>query len=145
MAPPFRQRQDDSQPFIDNLVNLMLTWRCPRQFQSKRSERSPDGAERNPGRHRRLVAIPDYAALHPGYASLMALIAHAKIDFCESFPRIQIDFRSLSHRVSKPLRSNVSRQQSRRFNDLQGATSLNSATAFDNRRRIRLKAKYLAL
>jgi hypothetical protein len=68
MAPPFRQRQDDSQPFIDNLVNLMLTWRCPRQFQSKRSERSPDGAERNPGRHRRLVAIPDYAPLHPGYA-----------------------------------------------------------------------------
>ena len=31
------------------------------------SERSPDGAERNPGRHRRLAAIPDYAPLHPGY------------------------------------------------------------------------------
>jgi hypothetical protein len=31
-------------------------------------ERSPDGAQRNPGRHRRFVAIPYYAALHPGYA-----------------------------------------------------------------------------
>ena len=30
--------------------------------------RSPDAAERNPGRHRRLAVIPDYAPLHPGYA-----------------------------------------------------------------------------
>jgi hypothetical protein len=44
----------------------------------------------------------------------------AKIASCESFPRLLIDFRFRPHRVSKPLRSNVSRQQSRRFNDLQG-------------------------
>ena len=68
----------------------------------------------------------------------------AKIAFCESFPRIRIDFRLWSHRASKPLRSNVSRQQSRRFNDLHGQRIPNSATAFDNRRRISLKAKYLA-
>jgi hypothetical protein len=37
------------------------------------SKRSPDGAERNPGRIRRLTAIPDFAPLHPGYgASLSA-------------------------------------------------------------------------
>ena len=52
-----------------------------------------------------------------------------------------IDFRFWSHRVSTALRSNVSRQQSRCFNDLQGQRVPNSATAFDNRRRIRLKAK----
>ena len=44
-------------------------------------------------------------------------------------------------RASTPLRSNVSRQQSRCFNDLQGRRVLNSATAFDNRRRIVLKEK----
>jgi len=44
-------------------------------------------------------------------------------------------------RVSKPLRSNVSRQQSRSFNDLQGHRVPNSATAFDNRPGIRLKRK----
>jgi hypothetical protein len=33
------------------------------------SERSLDGAERNPGPHRRLAAIPDYAPLHPGYGA----------------------------------------------------------------------------
>jgi hypothetical protein len=58
---------------------------------------------------------------------------------------VVIDFRSRSHRVPAPLRSNVSRQQSRRFNDLKGHCVPNSATAFDNRRRISLKAKYLAL
>jgi hypothetical protein len=52
-----------------------------------------------------------------------------------------IVFRLRAHRVSKPLRSYVSRQQSRCFNDLQGQRVPNSATAFDNRRRIRLKAK----
>jgi hypothetical protein len=43
--------------------------------------------------------------------------------------------------MSKPLRSNVSRQQSRGFNDLQGHRVPNSATAFDNRRSIVLKEK----
>jgi hypothetical protein len=52
-----------------------------------------------------------------------------------------IDFLLRWHRVSTALRSNVSRQQSRCFNDLQGQRVPNSATAFDNRRRIRLKAK----
>src|ERR1700682_5271546 len=52
-----------------------------------------------------------------------------------------IDFRLRQHRASMLLRSNVSRQQSRRFNDLQGQRVANSATAFDNRRRIGLKAK----
>src|SRR5580704_9518976 len=68
------------------------------------------------------------------------LIALAKIAPCESFPRSLIDFRHRSHRASTPLRSDVSRQQSRRFNDLQCLTSPTSATAFDNRRRIVLKA-----
>ena len=40
-----------------------------------------------------------------------------------------------------PLRSNVSRQQRRCFNDLQAQRVPNSATAFDNRRRIVLKEK----
>jgi hypothetical protein len=43
--------------------------------------------------------------------------------------------------MSTPLRSNASRQQSRYFNDLQGQRVPNSATAFDNRPRIVLKAK----
>jgi hypothetical protein len=63
---------------------------------------------------------------------------------CESFPRFPIDFRLRWHRVSKPLRSNVSRQQGRCCNDLGGLTSLNSATAFDNRPHIRLKPNHLA-
>ena len=71
----------------------------------------------------------------------MYLIACEKIDFCESFPRLLIDFRFRSHRVSKPLRSDVSRQQSRCFNDLRGHHVSNSATAFDNRPRIVLKEK----
>jgi hypothetical protein len=54
-----------------------------------------------------------------------------------------IDFRLRSHRLSTPLRSIVSRQQSRRFNDLQGHRVPNSATAFDNLLSIRLKAKIL--
>ena len=65
----------------------------------------------------------------------------AKIASCESFPWFLIDFRFWSHRVSKPLRSNVSRQQSCRFNDLQGRCVPNSATAFDNRPRMVLKEK----
>ena len=59
---------------------------------------------------------------------------------CESL-WLQIDFPLRPHRASTPLRSDVSRQQSRLFNDLQGQRVANSATAFDNRRRIRLKAK----
>jgi hypothetical protein len=68
------------------------------------------------------------------------LIALAKIAFCESFPMFLIDFRFRSPRVSTPLRSNASRQQIRRFNDLQGLTSPHFTTAFDNRRDIVLKA-----
>jgi hypothetical protein len=37
------------------------------RLESAASKRSPDGAERNPGRHSRPAAIPDYAPLHPGY------------------------------------------------------------------------------
>ena len=54
---------------------------------------------------------------------------------------LAIDFRLRPHRTSKRFRPNVSRQQSRCFNDLQGQRVPNSATAFDNRRRIGLKAK----
>ena len=54
---------------------------------------------------------------------------------------VVIDFQLRSHRVSTPLRSNVSWQQGRRFNDLQGHHVSNSATAFDNRPRIVLKEK----
>ena len=43
--------------------------------------------------------------------------------------------------MSAPLRSDVSRQQSRLFNDLQGHRVPNSATAFDKCRRIVLKEK----
>jgi hypothetical protein len=57
--------------------------------------------------------------------------------------RFLIDFRLRPHRVSKPLRANVSRQQRRGVNDLQGLTSRTSASAFDNRRRIGLKQKIL--
>ena len=70
----------------------------------------------------------------------MHLKDRAKIASLRIFAAV-IDFRFQSHRVSAPLRSNVSRQQSRRFNDLQGQRVPNSATAFDNRRRIGLKAK----
>ena len=52
-----------------------------------------------------------------------------------------IDFWLRSQRVSTPIRSNVSRQQRRRFNDLQGRCVPNSATAFDNRPRMVLKEK----
>ena len=69
------------------------------------------------------------------------LNALAKIAFCESFPRLLIDFRFRAHYVSTPLRSDVSRQQGRRFNDLQGVRVPTSVTAFDNRRRIGLKRK----
>jgi hypothetical protein len=46
--------------------------------------------------------------------------------------------------VSERIRSNVSREQSRCYNDLQGLTSPNPATAFDIRPHIGLKAKHLA-
>jgi hypothetical protein len=49
--------------------------------------------------------------------------ALAKIAFCESFPRFLIDFRLKSHRASKPLGSDVSRQQGRCFNDLKDTAS----------------------
>ena len=103
----------------------------------KASERSPDGAQQNPGRRRRLAAIPDYAPLHPGYVFELS----CKNAFCESFPRLLIDFRSRSHLMSTALRSNVSRQQSRCLNDLQRKRVSNSATAFDNRPCIVLKEK----
>jgi hypothetical protein len=66
----------------------------------------------------------------------------AKIGSLRIFAAV-IDFRCRSSRVSAPLRSNVSRQQSRYFNDLQEQRVPNSATAFDNRRCIGLKAKIL--
>jgi hypothetical protein len=65
----------------------------------------------------------------------------SKIASCESFPRFLIDFRFWSHRVSTALRSDVSRGQSRCFNDLQRLTSPHFTTAFDNLLCIRLKAK----
>jgi hypothetical protein len=71
----------------------------------------------------------------------MHLNDRAKIASLRIFSAALIDFRLRPHRVSKPLRSNVSRQQSCGFNDLQGHPVANSTTAFDNRRRIRLKAK----
>ena len=64
----------------------------------------------------------------------------AKIASLRIFAAV-IDFRLRAHCMSKPLHSDVSRQQSRCFNDLQGPHVPNSATAFDNRRCIRLKAK----
>jgi hypothetical protein len=66
----------------------------------------------------------------------------AKIASLRIFAAV-IDFRFRSHRVSAPLRSDVSRQQGRRFNDLQGVCVPTSVTAFDNRRRIGLKRKIL--
>jgi hypothetical protein len=68
------------------------------------------------------------------------LIDRAKIASLRIFA-VVIDFWLRSHYLSKPLRANVSRQQSRCFNDLRCLTSPASATAFDNRRRIVLKAK----
>ena len=70
----------------------------------------------------------------------MHLKDRAKIASLRIFAAV-IDFRCRPHRVSAPFCSNFSRQQSRLFNDLQGLRVSNSATAFDNRRRIVLKAK----
>jgi hypothetical protein len=64
----------------------------------------------------------------------------AKIASLRIFAAV-IDFRLRSHYLSTALRANISRQQSRNFNNLQGHRVPNSATAFDNRRRIRLKPK----
>jgi len=68
------------------------------------------------------------------------LNARANIASLRIFSAV-IDFRLRSHRVSKQLRPNVSRQQRRCFNDLQGHRVPNSATAFDNRPGIVLKTK----
>jgi hypothetical protein len=66
----------------------------------------------------------------------------AKIASLRIFAAV-IDFRLPLHPALKPFCSNVSRQHRRCFNDLQGQRVSNSATAFDNRRRIGLKAKIL--
>ena len=66
----------------------------------------------------------------------------AKIASLRIFATV-IDFRFRSHRAAAPLRFDVSRQQGRRFNDLQGVCVPTSVTAFDNRRRIGLKRKIL--
>jgi hypothetical protein len=66
----------------------------------------------------------------------------AKIASLRIFAAV-IDFRLRPHYLSKPFSSDVSRQQSRRFNDLQCETPSTSATAFDNRGRIVLKRKIL--
>ena len=71
-----------------------------------------------------------------------SLNSRAKIASLRIFAAV-IDFRLRSHYLSTPLRSNVSRQQSRCFNDLQEHHVSTSATAFDNRRRMVLKAKIL--
>jgi hypothetical protein len=86
----------------------------------------------------------DRTASVAGVGRATYLKDRAKIASLRIFAAV-IDFRLRSHYLSKPFCSNVSRQQSRRFNDLQCLTSPASATAFDNRRRISLKAKYLAL
>jgi hypothetical protein len=75
--------------------------------------------------------------LDPGYAFEGASENH----LLRIFSAVLIDFRLRAPRVSKPLRSNVSRQEYRSFNALQGRRVPNSATAFDNRRRIVLKEK----
>src|SRR5258708_4346506 len=62
----------------------------------------------------------------------------------ESFRRSQIVFRLRPYIVSKPLLSNVSREQGRCFNDLPKLTSPHSATAFDIRPHIRLMPNHLA-
>jgi hypothetical protein len=100
------------------------------------SERGPDGAERNPEsalspRDRSRISLCSFRCTH--------LIAHAKITFCESFSQSLLDFRLRSHNLSTPFRSHISRQQSRCLNDLQGHCVPNSATAFDNCRRMVLK------
>jgi hypothetical protein len=66
----------------------------------------------------------------------------AKIASLRIFAAV-IDFRLRPRPASKPFCSNVSRQQSRCFNDLHGLRVPNSATAFDNLRRIGLKARIL--
>ena len=70
------------------------------------------------------------------------LNGRAKIASLRIFAAV-IDFRLRPPHASRPLRSNVSRQQSRYLNDLQGHHVPNSATAFDIRRHIVLKEKIL--
>ena len=86
----------------------------------------------------------DQTASSASVGQVTHLKDRAKIASLRIFAAV-IDFRLRPHRLSAPLRSDVSWQQSRCFNDLQCLTSPASATAFDNRRRISLKAKYLAL
>jgi hypothetical protein len=86
----------------------------------------------------------DQTASSASVGQVTHLKDRAKIASLRIFAAV-IDFRLRRHRLSAPLRSDVSWQQSRCFNDLQCLTSPASATAFDNRRRISLKAKYLAL
>jgi hypothetical protein len=59
------------------------------------------------------------------------------------FRKLLIDFRFWPHPAATPFCFIVSRQQCRRINHLQCLTSPTAATAFDNRRRIRLKQKIL--
>jgi hypothetical protein len=116
----------------DNIIGVLQLLR--RDF----SERSPDGAERNPGWHRPLAAIPDYAQLHPGYAFERSCKNRILANLC-SGDRFSLSVASCVGAVA----IRFSRQQGRRFNDLQGVCVPNSATAFDNRRRIGLKRKIL--
>jgi hypothetical protein len=82
-------------------------------------------------------SLPDFTSFNPGYAFERS----CKNRILANLFRLQIDFRLRSRRVSTPLRSNVSRQQSCCFNDLQGQRVPDSATTFDNRRSMVLKEK----
>src|SRR6202140_732884 len=73
-------------------------------------------------------------------AGMTKIVAHVKKTSLRIFAGL-IDFRLRQHPAWTPFCSNVSRQQGRCINDLQGQRVPNSATAFDNRRRIVLKAK----
>ena len=84
----------------------------------------------------------DQTASSASVGQVTHLKDRAKIASLRIFAAV-IDFRSRAHRVSAALQSNASRQQCRCFNDLQGQRVSNSATAFDNRLRFRLKAKIL--
>jgi len=84
-------------------------------------------------------SFPDFAALIPGYAFDCSCKNCLLRIFSAIFDRFSTAVASCVELFS----SKVSRQQPRCFNDLHGLSVLNSATAFDNRRRIRLKAKIL--
>ena len=81
------------------------------------------------------MAIPDRYA-PSGYVferSCRIRILANLFEDCDDFDRGRI--------VRRAVHPNVSRQRGRRFNDLQGPRVPNSATAFDNRRRMVLKEK----